>query len=172
MRSRRVARCCALALGDRRDAGAQQRRAYDSGYSARIDTTFAFDKSGSVTLNADERRHRRDRLVARPDARARRERRRQHPPRRLVVARACSRSAGSRRGSDTRFEVSVPYGVRVVGALADGRHHRSRHARSGRGARAERRHPHRRRHDAPRREHALRRHHRGTDLRRRRRSRR
>ena len=48
-----VATCVAALLGFvlSRDAGAQQRRRGD--YSARVDTTFAFDKNGSVTVTSN-----------------------------------------------------------------------------------------------------------------------
>jgi DUF4097 and DUF4098 domain-containing protein YvlB len=102
------------ALGFARDAGAQQRRrASGSGYSARIDTSFAFDKSGSLTLNATNgdiivTGWSRDVVHVRAvsdDDNIRLE---------ASSSRALLEVAGSRRGSDTRFEVSVPFGVRVM----------------------------------------------------------
>jgi DUF4097 and DUF4098 domain-containing protein YvlB len=101
-------------LGLVHDAAAQQRhRVSGSGYSARIDTTFAFDKSGSVTLNAANgdivvTGWSRDVMHVRAvsdDDNIRLD---------ASSSRALLEVAGSRRGSDTRFEVSVPYGVRIV----------------------------------------------------------
>jgi len=94
-------------------AGAQQRRSRDSGYEARVDTTFAFDKSGSLTVNATNgdivvvgwpRSEMKIRAVSDDDN--------------IRFTGSSSRAilelVGPRRGSDARFEVSVPYGVRVT----------------------------------------------------------
>lgn len=95
-----------------RDASGQQRRRFDDGYAARIDTTFAFDKTGSVNLTALSgdivvtgwsRGELRIHAVSEDDN--------------LRFSGSSSRVTldvgGSRRGGDTRFEVTVPYGVRV-----------------------------------------------------------
>ena len=99
---------------DGRDADAQQqrRRSTTSGYESRIDTTFAFDKSGSVNLSAAagdiivngwSRGEIRIRAVSDDDNI------------RLVgsSSRVSVEIVGGRRRGDTRFEVSVPYGARV-----------------------------------------------------------
>ena len=94
-------------------AGAQRgRNRFDSDYRSHIDTTFAFDKSGAVTVrsfNGDVvvtgntsgqvRVHATsDDDVLRMDASG---------------SRLTLESSGSHRGSDTRFEISVPQGVSV-----------------------------------------------------------
>lgn len=103
-----------FALAAARDASAQRRRTTgNSGYSARVDTTFSFDKNGSVTLNASNgdivvTGWSRDQVHVRAvsdDDNIRLE---------ASSSRLTLEVAGSRRGSDTRFEVSVPYGVRVT----------------------------------------------------------
>jgi DUF4097 and DUF4098 domain-containing protein YvlB len=101
----------ALSLGDSADA--QRRRVSGTGYSSQIDTTFSFDKAGSVTLNATNgdivvTGWSRDVLHVRAvsdDDNIRLD---------ASSSRVLLEVAGSRRGSDTRFEVSVPIGVRVV----------------------------------------------------------
>jgi DUF4097 and DUF4098 domain-containing protein YvlB len=94
------------------EASAQQRRRSDTGYNSRVDTTFAFDKNGSVAVIATNG----EVIVT-------------GWPRDQIHVRATSDDdnirfsgsstrvtldvTGNRRGSDTRFEVSVPFGVRV-----------------------------------------------------------
>src|SRR5262249_25736738 len=100
-----------LVVTTARDAAAQRRRTSD-GCSSRVDTTFAFDKSGSVTLNAANgdiivTGWSRDQIHIRAvsdDDNIRLD---------ASTSRVTLEVAGSRRGSDTRFEVSVPFGVRV-----------------------------------------------------------
>jgi DUF4097 and DUF4098 domain-containing protein YvlB len=100
-------------------AAAQSRRHSRDNGSSRIDTTFAFDKSGSITVNGGSG----DVVVT-------------GWSRDQVHVRAVSdddniRFNGSsnrvtlevnsaNRGSDTRFEVSVPYGVRVLATTWSG----------------------------------------------------
>lgn len=95
-----------------RDAAAQRRRVGDNAYDSRIDTTFAFDKNGSVNLttangsivvNGWSRNEIRVRAVSEDD----------NIRFSASSARVTLDVGGSRRGSDTRFELSVPYGVRI-----------------------------------------------------------
>ena len=86
---------------------------FGSDYRSRIDTTFAFDKNGSINVSAGsgdiavtgwsrDQIHVRavsDNSNIRFDASS---------------SRMTLELAGGSRGSDTRFEVSVPYGVHVV----------------------------------------------------------
>ena len=102
----------ALALGVARDAGAQRRQSYNSGYTARVDTTFAFDKTGSLTLTAANgdivvTGWSRDQIHVRAvsdDDNIRFD---------ASSSRVILEVAGSRRGVVPDVEVSVPYGVRV-----------------------------------------------------------
>ena len=98
-----------------REANAQRRRiASDaSGYASRIDTTFAFSRSGTVTLTA----HSGDIIVtgwSHDEIHVRAT----SDDDNLRFTGSSSRVSidvgGSHRGSDTRFEVTVPYGVRVT----------------------------------------------------------
>jgi DUF4097 and DUF4098 domain-containing protein YvlB len=99
-------------------ASAQQNRRDDSAYESRIDSTFAFDKRGTVVLsvgtgeiivtawNRDQVRvrARSERSTVRMDA----------SPARVSLDIARS------RGGDTRFEVTVPVGVRVSARATSG----------------------------------------------------
>ncbi|HEY7394152.1 MAG TPA: DUF4097 family beta strand repeat-containing protein [Gemmatimonadaceae bacterium] len=101
-------------------AEAQQRRRFgDTGYESRVDTTFAFDKNGSVNLSVVNgeiivtgwtRSEMRIRAVSDDDN--------------IRLTGSSSRVtldvAGSRRGGDARFEVTVPFGVRVNAQSASG----------------------------------------------------
>lgn len=102
-----------MMIGGPSSAGAQRgRNRFDSDYRSRIDTTFAFDKSGSVTVRSgvgdimitgnttnQVRVHAvSDDNVMRMDASS---------------SHLTLETSGSRRGSDTRFEISVPQGVSV-----------------------------------------------------------
>jgi hypothetical protein len=103
-----------LAIGSPRDAQAQRDRTrFGSEYRSRIDTTFAFDKTGSINVTVGsgdivvtgwsrDQIHVRavsDNNNVRLDASS---------------SRMTLEVAGGSRGSDTRFEVSVPYGVHVA----------------------------------------------------------
>lgn len=92
--------------------GQQRRRFTDSGYESRIDTTFAFDKTGAVNLGAMHgdiivsgwaRNEIRIRAVSDDDN--------------IRLSGSSSRVTlevtGSRRSSDARFEVTVPHGARI-----------------------------------------------------------
>jgi DUF4097 and DUF4098 domain-containing protein YvlB len=101
-------------------AGAQSRRySRNSDYQARIDTTFAFDKNGTVTVNATSgdvvvTGWNRDQVHVRAvsdDDNIRLS---------ATSSRMTLEVGGSNRGSDTRFEVSVPYGVRVLATARSG----------------------------------------------------
>ena len=99
-------------------ASAQSRRDRDEDYQSSIDTTFAFDKHGTVSLSLGsgeivvrgwsrdqiQIRARSERSVIRMDATTTR------------VSLDLSRP----RGGDTRFEVTVPIGVRVSARATNG----------------------------------------------------
>lgn len=99
-------------------AAAQNRRDRDEDYQSRIDTTLAFDRRGTVTLslgggeiivtgwNRDQIRvrARSERSALRLDATASR----------------LSLDLSRPRGGDTRFEVTVPVGVRVSARATNG----------------------------------------------------
>ena len=99
-------------------AGAQNRRDRDEDYESRIDTTFAFDKRGTVSLSVGSgdiivRAWSRDQI----QVRARSERstiRMDATPTRLSL------DLSRPRGGDTRFEVTVPVGVRVSARATNG----------------------------------------------------
>ena len=103
-----------------RGADAQQRRRYsDTGYESRVDTTFAFDKNGAVNVavvtgeiivTGWSRGEIRIRAVSDDDNI------------RLIgsSSRVTLDVAGSRRGGDARFELTVPYGARVNAQSASG----------------------------------------------------
>lgn len=103
---------CALAPG--RDVNAQQSRSRvsGSGYSSRVDTTFRFDRNGSITIDA-----RNGEIVVTGWARDEVHVRASSDDDNIRLDASSSRvlleAAGSRRGSDTRFEISVPFGARV-----------------------------------------------------------
>ncbi|MGH9888479.1 MAG: DUF4097 family beta strand repeat-containing protein, partial [bacterium] len=101
------------ALVSSRDASAQQRRrTSSSGYDSRVDTTFAFDKNGTVSLSAANG----DIVVngwSRSEIRIRAVSDDDNIRFTGSSARVTLEVAGGRRSSDTRFELSVPYGVRV-----------------------------------------------------------
>lgn len=104
-----------LALGAASAAGAQQRRtrpANNRGSRSQVDTTFAFDKSGTLTVNAGtgdvivtgstaNQMH----IVATSD---------DDDNVRVDVTRRGAEVAVTRRGSDSRFEISVPQGTHVT----------------------------------------------------------
>jgi DUF4097 and DUF4098 domain-containing protein YvlB len=86
---------------------------FGSDYRSRIDTTFAFDKSGSINVSAGNgditiNGWSRDQVYVRAISESSNIRLDASSSRMTLEM-----AAGS-RGSDTRFEVSVPYGVHVV----------------------------------------------------------
>jgi DUF4097 and DUF4098 domain-containing protein YvlB len=105
-----------------RDAGAQTRQTRQTrpsrqtrggDFSSRIDTTFAFDKSGSITVSAGNG----DIVVtgwSRDEVHVRAVSDDDNIRFNASSARMTIEVNGGNRGSDTRFEVSVPYGVRVL----------------------------------------------------------
>ena len=103
-----------IAVALPRVADAQRERArFGSDYRSRIDTTFAFDKSGSINVSAGSgdiaiTGWSRDQIHVRAVS--------ENSNIRLDASssRMTLELAGGSRGSDTRFEVSVPYGVHVV----------------------------------------------------------
>jgi hypothetical protein len=108
----------ALLVATALPAAAQSRRDRDEDYESRIDTTFAFDKRGTVTLslsageivvtawNRDQVRvrARSERSMVRMDA----------SPTRLSL------DLSRPRGGDSRFEITVPIGVRVSARATSG----------------------------------------------------
>src|SRR5437016_10785392 len=108
----------ALLVGAAMPASAQSRRDRDEDYQSSIDTTFAFDKRGTVSMslgsggiigrawNRDQIqiRARSERSVVRMDA----------TPTRVSLDRSRP------RGGDTRFEVTVLIGVRVSARATNG----------------------------------------------------
>ncbi len=97
-----------------RDAAAQQnRRRTNSGYESRIDTTFAFDKNGSITLTQMSG----DIIVtgwSRNEVRVRATSDDDNIRLSGSSTRLSLEVGGTRRHSDARFEMSVPFGVRVA----------------------------------------------------------
>src|SRR5438034_2009800 len=108
----------ALLVAAAMPASAQSRRDRDEDYQSSIDTTFAFDKRGTVSMsvgsgeiivrawNRDQIhvRARSERSVVRMDA----------TPTRVSL------DLSRPRGGDTRFEVTVPVGVRVSARATNG----------------------------------------------------
>jgi DUF4097 and DUF4098 domain-containing protein YvlB len=93
------------------DAGAQQLRG--AGYRSRLDTTFAFAKGGTVNINAGPG----DIIVtgsSRDQFRAHATSENENIRFDVAGDRITLEAVGSYRGSDARFEISVPYGTRVV----------------------------------------------------------
>jgi DUF4097 and DUF4098 domain-containing protein YvlB len=101
-------------------AAAQSRRtSRDARLAARIDTTFAFDKTGSITINGASgdvvvTGWSRDQVHVRAVS--------DNDNVRFTGSsnRVMLEVGSSNRGSDTRFEVSVPYGVRVLATTWSG----------------------------------------------------
>jgi len=108
----------ALLIAAATPASAQSRRDRDEDYQSSIDTTFAFDKRGTVTMSLSsgeiivrgwsrdqiQIRARSERSVVRMDA----------TPTRVSL------DLSRPRGGDTRFEVTVPMGVRVSARATNG----------------------------------------------------
>jgi DUF4097 and DUF4098 domain-containing protein YvlB len=113
----------ALSVVAARDTAAQRQRVTRatsrSDYSSRLDTTFAFDKSGSVTVNASS-----GDIVVTGWARDQIHVRAAGDDNNIRLDANSSRMTlevgGSHRGGDTRFEVSVPFGVRVYATAQSG----------------------------------------------------
>ena len=114
-----IASAVAALLAPAGAEGQQRRRVADSGYESRIDTTFAFDKAGSVNIGAAHgdiivngwtRSEIRIRAVSDDDN--------------VRLSGSSSRVtlevAGNRRSSDSRFEVTVPHGARVYAQTQSG----------------------------------------------------
>jgi hypothetical protein len=104
-----------LTAAHARELSAQRRRVTSdaSGYASRIDTTFAFSRSGTVTLTA----HSGDIIVSgwsRDEIHVRATSDDDNIRLSGSSTRVSVDVGGSHRGGDTRFEVSVPYGVRVT----------------------------------------------------------
>jgi DUF4097 and DUF4098 domain-containing protein YvlB len=99
-------------------SGAQSRRDRDEDYQSRIDTTFAFDKRGTVSLSVGSgeivvRAWNRDQV----QVRARSER---SVIRMDATSTRLSLDLSRPRGGDTRFEVTVPVGVRISARATNG----------------------------------------------------
>jgi DUF4097 and DUF4098 domain-containing protein YvlB len=113
--------CSALLVGlTTHDAAAQRdRRGFNSDYRSRIDTTVAFDKNGLVTLIAGNG----DIVVTgSPNDQVHVHASGDNDNIRFDVSpsRITIEVGGSHRGSDTKFEVSVPRGVRVLARAQSG----------------------------------------------------
>jgi DUF4097 and DUF4098 domain-containing protein YvlB len=109
-----------LTFGSTGTSAAQTGRRYRSSDDAsRIDTTFAFDKNGSITVNASN-----GDIVITGWSRDQVHVHAVSDDDNLRLTGSSSRvtldEGGGRRGSDTRFEVSVPYGVRVLATSQSG----------------------------------------------------
>jgi len=86
-------------------------------YRSRIDTTIAFDKSGTVTVNAGSG----DVIVTASTTNTLHVRATSDDDDiRFDASRNSAELSTARRGSDTRFEVSVPVGARVVAKSSSG----------------------------------------------------
>jgi DUF4097 and DUF4098 domain-containing protein YvlB len=112
----------ALLLLPAQHAGAQSRQRLvraPSNYSSRVDTTFTFDHSGSITVNAGSGNivitgWSRDQVhvhAVSDDDNIRLD---------AGATRMTLETGGSRRNGDARFELSVPYGVRVLATARSG----------------------------------------------------
>ncbi len=101
------------------DAGAQRRSSRDSDSGAPLDTTFAFDKSGSITVNGGNgdivvTGWSRDEVHVHVESDGDNVRFNGSPSRTSLVV------SSTNRGGDARFEISVPYGVRVLATTRSG----------------------------------------------------
>ena len=109
-----VATLALIAVAWPSSAHAQRdRNRFGSDYRSRIDTTFAFDKSGSIDVSVGSGNiavtgWSRDQIHVHATS--------ENSNIRLTASssRVTLETAGGSRGSDTRFEVSVPYGAHVV----------------------------------------------------------
>jgi DUF4097 and DUF4098 domain-containing protein YvlB len=99
-------------------ASAAQQRSRRANYASRVDTTFSFDKNGSVTLsvgNGD--------IVVTGWSRDQVHVRATSEDDNIRMDASSSRitlDVSTRHSSDTRFEVSVPYGARVTATSRSG----------------------------------------------------
>ena len=108
-----------VGLSAHESAAQHSRRGFGSDYRSRVDTTLAFDKSGTVTLiagNGDIRVNGSTNgqlhiLATGDDENIRFD---------ASSSRATIEVAGSHRGGDTKFEVSIPQGVRVIARTQSG----------------------------------------------------
>lgn len=97
--------------GSATNAAAQRRVTRVGDLRSRIDTTFAFDKNGLVTINAGTG----DVIVtASTGGQVRIRAESDDDDIRLDASRSSVDLSTARRGNDTRFEVSVPVGARIV----------------------------------------------------------
>jgi DUF4097 and DUF4098 domain-containing protein YvlB len=118
---RAIALMAAAGLTVAAGAASAQARRYtrNADYQSRIDTSFAFDKSGTVTVNATGG----DIIVtgwSRDQVHVRAVSDDDNIRLSATSSRMTLEVGGNNRGSDTRFEVSVPYGVRVLATARSG----------------------------------------------------
>jgi len=109
-----------LAIASSRDAQAQRSRArLGSDYPSRIDTTFTFDKTGTINVVVGS-----GDIVVTGWSRDQIHIRAVSENNNIRLDASSSRMTlevtGGSRGSDTRFEVSVPYGVHVAARAMSG----------------------------------------------------
>jgi DUF4097 and DUF4098 domain-containing protein YvlB len=107
-----LAMTAALAAGSAHAAAAQRRTTRRSDYRARIDTTIAFDKSGTVSITAGNG----DIIVTGTSASSVRVHAASDDDNLQIDASSSrlSLQVVNRHGGDTKFEVTVPYGVRLI----------------------------------------------------------
>jgi DUF4097 and DUF4098 domain-containing protein YvlB len=101
-----------------RDAGAQQRRR-GTDYSSRVDTTFAFDKNGTVNVTSNSG----DIVItgwSRDQVHVRAVSDDDNLRLNISSSRMNLEIGTARRTGETRFEVSVPVGVRVMASTRSG----------------------------------------------------
>ncbi len=96
-------------------AEAQRRNRSDSDRRERLDTTFAFDKSGTVTLTATS-----GDIIVNGSADGRIHVRATSENGSLSLDASPSRVILQNRGGDSRFDVAVPYGVQIVARSQSG----------------------------------------------------
>ncbi len=99
---------CLVGLVARRAAA--QRNNFDTGSRSRIDTTFAFDKNGTVNLTSTQG----DIVVTGTSGGQARVHATSDGNNLRFDASSTQLSLSMRGNSDSRFELSVPYGVRVI----------------------------------------------------------
>jgi DUF4097 and DUF4098 domain-containing protein YvlB len=96
-------------------AGAQRRNRFGSDSRGRIDTAFTFDKSGTVTLTSTS-----GDIIVNGGSDARIHVRATSDNDNLSFDASSSRVILTNRSGDSRFEVTVPYGVQVVARSQSG----------------------------------------------------